>query len=309
MNIAILSAGQGWHNAELQRACAQRGHTCTLLPITKLIAQIANASASPVHLITPSLHHLITIPTSPLANFDAILVRIMPRGSLEQIVFRMDALHVLKAQGTRLMNTPTCIERTVDKFYTSALLALAGLPTPRTLVCERADDALAGFAQLGGDVIVKPLFGSMGLGMTRITDEDVAYRVFKALELERAVYYLQETVAHSGRDLRAFVLHGQVLAAIERHAPAGGWRTNVARGGQARPIALSPAQAELCLRAAQVVDADYAGVDVILGPDDQPYVIEVNGIPGWQGLQQATGVDVASEIVWSVEIEGAGSRE
>ncbi len=292
MRVAILSAGQGWHNAELARAFAQRGHTCALLPITKLIAHVA--APSPFHLFTPSSSQLLN-------DFDVILVRIMPRGSLEQIVFRMDALHLLMAYGTRVFNPPVCIERTVDKFYTSGLLVQAGLPTPRTVVCERADDALAAFAQLGGDLIVKPLFGSMGLGMTRISDEDVAYRVFKALELERAVYYLQETIPHPGRDIRAFVLNGRVLAAIERISTDGGWRTNVARGGQARQIDLTNPQTDLCLRAAAVVGAEYAGVDLLVGDTGESYVIEVNGIPGWQGLQQATDIDVATEIVAYLE--------
>ncbi len=293
MNAAILSAGQGWHNAELQRALVQRGHTCTLLPITKLSAHLTSA---PPHLLTASLLHPITPET-----IDTLLVRIIPRGSLEQTIFRMDAIHLLSAQGVRVFNSATCIERTVDKFYTSGLLALAGLPTPRTIVCERAEDALTAFAQLGSDVILKPLFGSMGLGMTRISDEDVAYRVFKALEVERAVYYLQQTIPHGGRDIRAFVLGDRILATIERFAPDGGWRTNVARGGQARPMTLSPEYERLCLHAAQVVQAQYAGVDLLISTDGTPYVIEVNGIPGWQGLQQATRMDVASQIVEHLE--------
>ena len=92
------------------------------------------------------------------------------------------------------INGPRAIERTVDKFLASALLARAGVPTPRTIACERVEDALEAFEELGGDVIVKPLFGSMGAGMTRVDDADVAYRVFHALALERAVYYLQETL-------------------------------------------------------------------------------------------------------------------
>ena len=302
MNLAILSAGQGWHNAELERAFTQRGHTGALLPITKLIATIASPhlliSSSPPHSrsVTPSSSSSLS-----LTDYDALLIRIIPRGSLEQVIFRMDALHLLAAQGMRVFNPPVCIERTVDKFYTSGLLAQAGLPTPRTIVCERSDDALVAFAQLGSDVIVKPLFGSMGLGMTRITSDDVAYRVFKALELERAVYYLQETIPHGGRDIRAFVLNGCVLAAIERTSVDGSWRTNVARGGQAQTIALSPDQETLCLHAAQVVQADYAGVDLLISDQGQPYVIEVNGIPGWQGLQQATGLNVADEIVGYLE--------
>ena len=135
------------------------------------------------------------------------------------------------------------------------------MPTPRTIACERAEDALEAFDELGGDVIVKPLFGSMGAGMTRVDDPDVAYRVFHALALERAVYYLQEALPHAGRDLRAFVVGGRVLAAIER--VGAGWRANLARGAQARPTELSAEQERLCLEAAEALGADYAGVDLL----------------------------------------------
>ena len=123
-----------------------------------------------------------------LERCDVVLVRGIPRGSLEQVVFRVDALHALSAAGVRAVNGAQAIERTVDKFLASALLVRAGLPTPRTIACERPADALDAFAELGGDVIVKPLFGSMGLGMVRVEDRDIAERVFRALELERAVY-------------------------------------------------------------------------------------------------------------------------
>ena len=102
------------------------------------------------------------------------------------------------------MNSPRAIERSVDKFYTSALLERAGLATPETVVCERSEDAIAAFREMR-DVIVKPLFGSMGLGMVRVTDEEMAWRVFRALDAIRGVYYLQRTIDHGGRDVRAFV--------------------------------------------------------------------------------------------------------
>ena len=184
------------------------------------------------------------------------------------------------------LNSPRAIERTVDKFLASALLARAGVPTPRTIACERPEDALEAFAELGGDVIVKPLFGSMGAGMTRVDDADVAYRVFHALALERAVYYLQETLPHDGRDVRAFVVGGRVLAAIERIGI--GWRANLARGARAHATELTAEQERVCLQAAAALGVDYAGVD-LLGE----YVLELNGIPGWHGLQAATGADVA----------------
>jgi RimK family alpha-L-glutamate ligase len=234
-----------------------------------------------------------------LEGCDAVIVRGIPRGSLEQVIFRVDALHVLVERGVTCVNGPRTIERTVDKFLASALLARAAVPTPRTIACERPEDALDAFEELGGDVIVKPLFGSMGAGMTRVDDADVAYRVFHALALERAVYYLQEALPHGGRDLRAFVVGGRVLAAIER--VGSGWRANLARGARARATELSAEQERLCVQAAGVLGADYAGVDLLRAADGREYVLELNGIPGWRGLQEATGADVAAALVAHVE--------
>jgi RimK family alpha-L-glutamate ligase len=233
-----------------------------------------------------------------LDDCDAVIVRGIPRGSLEQVIFRVDALHALVERGVTCVNGPRAIERTIDKFLASALLARAEVPTPRTIACERPEDALEAFEVLGGDVIVKPLFGSMGAGMTRVDDADVAYRVFHALALERAVYYLQEALPH-GRDLRAFVIGGRVLAAIERIG--SGWRTNLARGARAEATELSAEQERMCLEAADALGVDYAGVDLLRAADGRDYVLELNGIPGWHGLQSATGAHVAAALVAQVE--------
>jgi RimK family alpha-L-glutamate ligase len=153
---------------------------------------------------------------------------------------------------------------------------------------------MAAFRELG-DVIVKPLFGSMGLGMVRVADEEMAYRVFRTVETIRGVYYLQRTIDHDGRDHRVFVVGGRVLGAIERRAD--GWRTNIARGGQAQAAQLPEPWASLAVRAAAAVGAEYAGVDLLQARNGTTYVLEVNGIPGWQGLQEATGIDVAGALV------------
>ena len=229
-----------------------------------------------------------------LDRADAVLARIIPSGSLEQIIFRVDALHCLEEQGVPVMNSARTIERTVDKLWTSSLLERCGLPTPQTIVCESPDEAMAAFRRLG-DVIVKPLFGSMGLGMVRVTDEEMAYRVFRTIEQIRGVYYLQQTIDHEGRDIRAFVVGDRVVGAIERRAE--GWRTNLARGGSAVGFALPPEWAALALRAAAAVGAQYAGVDLLPARDGSVLVLEVNGIPGWRGLQEATGLDVAGALI------------
>ena len=112
-----------------------------------------------------------------------------------------------------------------------------------------------------------------------------------------------------GRDVRLFVVGGKVIGAIERTAPAGDWRTNVARGGTAQPIDAPLEWRDYALSAARAVGADYAGVDILESRTGEPFVLEVNGIPGWQGLQAATGVDVAAAIVELVESRVASHRE
>jgi len=281
LRIAVLAARTGWHTQELERAAAERGHQAIVLPYEELVASIGPA---------PGLRSRST----ELDGVDAVLARIIPSGSLEQIIFRVDALHRLEDRGVRVMNSPRAIERTVDKFWTSALLEQCGVPTPETVVCDSAEEATAAFRALG-DVIVKPLFGSMGLGMVRVSDEEMAFRVFCTIEQIRGVYYLQRTINHDGVDIRAFVVGGRVLGAIERRAT--GWRTNLARGGTARSVALSEEWSALAVRAAAAVGADYAGVDLLADTDGKVYVLEVNGIPGWKGLQEATSIDVAGRLV------------
>jgi RimK family alpha-L-glutamate ligase len=281
VRLAVLAARAGWHTRELERAAAARGHQATILPYEGLVATVGAAAG-------------LRSRNTELDLVDLVLARIIPSGSLEQIIFRVDALHRLEDRGIPVVNSPRAIERTVDKFWTSALLEQCGVPTPETVVCQDAEEAFAAFRTLG-DVIVKPLFGSMGLGMVRVSDEEMAYRAFRTIEQIRGVYYLQRTIEHDGVDIRAFVIGGRVIGAIERKSP--GWRTNLARGGKARLTSMNDYQTALAVRSAAAVGADYAGVDVVTGRDGKTYVLEVNGIPGWRGFQQATGLDVAGELL------------
>jgi RimK family alpha-L-glutamate ligase len=289
MRLAVLAARPGWHTQQIERAAVDAGHTATVLPYEGLVARIGAGSG-------------LRSVTTQLDQSNLVLARIIPSGSLEQIIFRVDALHRLEERGVPVVNSPRAIERTVDKFWTSALLEHCGIPTPETVVCESAEEAFAAFRCLG-DVIVKPLFGSMGLGMARVADEDMAFRVFRAIEQIRGVYYLQRTIQHEGADIRVFVLGNQVVGAIERRSH--GWRTNLARGGRATAIHLPENEAALAVRAAAAVGADYAGVDLLTGRDGQTYVLEVNGIPGWKGLQEATGLNIAARLVDYLAIRSA----
>ncbi|HXG12732.1 MAG TPA: RimK family alpha-L-glutamate ligase [Gemmataceae bacterium] len=277
MRFAILSSGSGWHVRDLQRAAARLGHEAVAVDFRRLHAGVA-------------------VTADPLAGYDGVLVRTMPPGSLEQVVFRMDLLHRLRARGVPVLNPPAAVEVCVDKYLASARLEAAGLRVPPTVVCQHADAALEAFAALGGDVIVKPLFGSEGRGMLRLTDPDLAWRTFRTLERLQSVLYLQRFIPHPGWDLRILVLDGRCPAAMRRYSN-GGWRTNVAQGGTAEPARLSAAEEELALRAAAAVGAPVAGVDLLPGPAGEWYVLEVNAVPGWRALAPVTGVDIAVEMV------------
>ena len=277
MRIAILSGGTGWHVQDLVRAAAGLGHAAVPVDFRRLAAGVECDPA-------------------PLSRFDAALVRTMPAGSLEQVVFRMDLLHAAAAAGLPILNPPRAIETCVDKYLTNVRLARAGLPTPPTHVSQRADDALAAFEALGGDVVVKPVFGSEGRGMVRLTDPETAWRTFHVLERTAQVIYQQRCVRHPGWDLRAFVVGGRVIAAMRRSS-RGDWRTNVAQGGTAEGTELTREQAALAIRAAEAVCCPVAGVDLLPGPAGELYAIEVNAVPGWRALAPASGVDVPAEVV------------
>ena len=280
MRIALLAGGDGWHVRDLERAAASLGHEAVAVDFRKLSASVA-------------------LDKQPLADFGAVLVRTMPPGSLEQVVFRMDLLHRLVARGIPVLNSPTALEACIDKYLASARLEAAGLPVPPTVVCQDADSALEGFHALGGDVVIKPLFGSEGRGMMRVTDAELAWRTFRTLERMQSVLYLQKYIQHPGWDLRAFVLGGRVLTAMRRHA-RNGWRTNVAQGGCAEAISLDATEEKLALAAAAAVGVQAAGIDLLPGPDGGYFVLEVNAVPGWRALAKTTGTDIAMELIRSL---------
>jgi ribosomal protein S6--L-glutamate ligase len=277
MRIAILAGGDGWHVRDLHRAARQLGHEAVNVDFRRVRAGVSAA-------------------VEPLADCDAVVVRTMPPGSLEQVVFRMDALNQLQARGIRVLNPSRALEICVDKYLASARLEAAGLRVPPTVVCQDAETALEAFALLGGDVVVKPLFGSEGRGLVRVSDPDLAWRTFRTLERIHSVLYLQRFIGHPGWDVRALVLGDRILTAMRRYS-RGGWRTNIAQGGKGEAIRLTAEEESLARRAAAAVGAPAAGVDLLPGPGGELYVLEVNAVPGWRALAPLTDTDVAAALV------------
>ena len=293
--VGVLATGDRWHVRALSEALLRLGCEAVPLPAARLSGRIEphRSAGGRCPAGGPDGSRSVRAGDVDLESLDALLVRFIPPGSLDQIVFRVDSLHAVHDAGLPLVNSPRAIERTVDKFWTSRLLHEAGVPTPRTVAAESFDDALAAFRDMR-DVLVKPLLGSGGRGIVRVTDEDLAYRVFRALEMQGAVYYVQEFVPHGRSDLRFLVVGGRVVAAARR--TGDGWKTNVAAGALMRPHRPSPEEEDLAVRAAVAVGADYAGVDLLESDVGGRLVAEVNGIPGWSALQRTTTLDLASEV-------------
>jgi RimK family alpha-L-glutamate ligase len=279
----VASDREEWHVVRLLGTLQERGVEAYVLPATRFLSKVEAAPK-------------VSVRGYMVDDYDAIIVRKVPGGSPEQVFYRMDVLHRLENLGVYVVNPADAIEKAVDKYYTSALLEDAGIKTPKTVVTERFDEAMKAFEELGGDVVVKPIFGSLGMGMTRVSDGEVAYRIFRALEVIRSVYYLQEFIPHANRDIRAFVVDGQVTASMLRTAKI--WKTNISSGGTAKPYELPPDLVELSLRASDAIGLDYSGVDIMVSEgNDTPYVVELNSTPGWQGLQMVTEKDIAGIVV------------
>jgi RimK family alpha-L-glutamate ligase len=228
-----------------------------------------------------------------LRDLGAMLVRPIGRGSLDEVIFQMDVLHKLSRSGLPVVNHPSAIEKAVDKYYALTILDERDVPVPRTVVTESVSEAVAAFKTFNGEAVVKPVFGSRGIGASRICDADVAERVFRTLRFYRHVIYVQEFVRHGKRDMRTFVVGGRVVAAMYRVSES--WKTNVSQGATPVRADLVADAEKIALRAAEAIGCEIAGVD-LMESDSGLLVNEVNSQPGWRGLQTTTNVNIADHI-------------
>ncbi len=282
MKIAALVSASSWYLSDLQRAAAGQ-HEIVPLSFMDLSSWLHDEGEA------------VTVANVAMRDFSAVLVRTMPPGSLEQVVFRMDLLGRLQQSGVIVLNPPKAIEVAVDKYLSLSRLRTAGLTTPDTLICQTVEEAMRGFELLGRNVVVKPLFGSEGRGMTRIDDENIALRIFKALAQVNSVIYLQRFIEHVGFDLRVLLLGDKCWTVRRRNA--SDWRTNVSRGATMEAFDADEELVAMAREAAVCVGVPFAGVDVLLGRDGRRYILEVNAVPGWKALSHTLQVDIAEELI------------
>lgn len=285
LNIAIITDDPGWHGRQLLQAFAARDCVCHYVSLTHCRLQVENAQ-TPIYM--PGFEQVLP---------DAVFVRGVPGGSLEEVVFYLDILHVLQHLGVPVYNNTRGIELSVDKGMTSILLHSAGLPTPRTWVC-RDPMAILNIAEQqlanGHFLISKPLFGSQGEGIRRLEKStDLLW-----LTSSQGIYYLQEFIHCAGDtyfDYRVFVINGRVIATMRRQGIS--WLNNVARGASCAAVVTDPILAELAIQATAAVQLDYAGVDIIQDNAGHYCVIEVNSVPAWKGLQSVVSENIAAALV------------
>jgi RimK family alpha-L-glutamate ligase len=233
----------------------------------------------------------------------AVFVRGVAGGSLQQVVTRLNVLHMLAMQGVLVYNDGKAIERAVDKAMTSFLLAMHGVKTPATWVCESRQQAqqIRQEAQANQQqLVIKPLFGSQGLGVRKLPfAEPLPVPMQQFVD---GVYYFQQLITppadadgRASHDYRVFVIAGQVVASMKRSGAA--WLNNLASGGLAKAHIANQAMMDLAIAAASALNMDYCGVDIMQAQSGEYYVLEVNSMPAWKGLQSVTEQNIAQLLV------------
>lgn len=282
LHLALLiEEGRGeWHARRIVRSLEAMGARVTV-------------SSLPHCAFDTALKSGIDIPGFGGALPDGVFVRSISAGTLEQITFRLGLLHALRESGVRVWNDARAIERCVDKSQTTFLLHKNGIPTPRTRVCETLAHALEYTEGLNRPLVMKPLFGSQGKGIGRITSP----AELPPPELVDHMYYMQDYVAPKDgvyEDWRVLATRHRVIAAMTRQG--ANWVTNIHQGGKARIHHPDAEMTEISMAAMRAVDADYAGIDLIRTPDGELQVLEVNSNPAWRGLQSVADINIAWAI-------------
>ncbi|MCK5905931.1 MAG: RimK family alpha-L-glutamate ligase, partial [Gammaproteobacteria bacterium] len=279
--IAIFTDDPGWHGKQLCLAFARRGYIGEYVSLTECAINL-DSTETPIQI----LGFENQLP-------EAVFVRGVPGGSLQEVVFYLDVLHALKIMNIPVYNDGYAIEKSVDKGMTSFLLNNAGLNTPLTWVLKDREKAVSIAEQelkQGHRLISKPLFGSQGEGVRRLEKTTDLFW----LTSSNGIYYLQRFIECEGQgysDIRVFVVFGKSIAAMRRCGTS--WLNNVARGAKCEAIELNDQLAELAILATKALSMDYAGVDIIKDKQGQYSIIEVNSTPAWKGLETVCDFNIA----------------
>ena len=287
MKIAILSRNKNLYSTRrLIEAAETRGHEVHVLDVLRCYMNINS--------VKPSIH----FEGQDLTGFDAII----PRIGADITFYGCSVLRQFEMMGVYPLNESVAITRSRDKLRSLQLLSRKGIGLPITGFAHKPDDIQDLLKMVGGaPAVIKLLEGTQGIGVVLAENQKAAESVIEAFMGLKANILVQEFIKEAGgADMRCFIVGDKVVAAMKRQAKEGEFRSNLHRGGAASLIKITPEERSTAVRAARVMGLNVAGVDV-LRSNHGPVVMEVNSSPGLEGIETATGKDVAGMIMEFIE--------
>jgi len=287
MNIAVLSRNQNLYSTRrLVEAGEKRGHTMRVLDHLKCYVSIEKSN--------PEIHY----EGVKLEHFDAII----PRIGASVTFYGCAIVRQFEMMGVVSSSESQAIVRSRDKLRSLQILSRAGVDMPKTSFARMPKDKNDIIQMVGGTpIVIKLLEGTQGIGVVLAETKKAAESVLDAFYGLKTNILVQEFIKESkGEDIRAFVVDGKVVGSMKRTGKEGEFRSNLHRGGKAESIKLSPAERRTAVKAAKALGLGVAGVDM-LQSSRGPLVMEVNSSPGLQGIEQSTGIDIASKVILSLE--------
>jgi ribosomal protein S6--L-glutamate ligase len=287
LRIAVLSReGGAYSTRRIVEEAASRGHVTEVIDTSRCYMAI-NSLAAEIHYDGARLPH-----------FDAII----PRIGVSVTAYGAAVLRQFQSRGTFTINSAEGIVASRDKLHAHQILARhrIGMPTTAFASSPKDTDNLIGLVG-GAPLVVKLLESTQGKGVVLAETPSAAQSLISAFRGLRADFLVQDFVAEAkGVDIRCFVIDGKVVAAMRRRGAPGEFRSNLHQGGTAEPVRISPAEREAAVRAAHAFRLGLAGVDLLRSADG-PKVLEVNSSPGFQGIETATGKNLAGMLLDAIE--------
>ena len=287
MKIALLSRNQKLYSSRrLIEAAKERGHEIQVIDALRAYMNIASHK--------PTIHYK----GEPIEDVDAVI----PRIGASVTFYGAAVLRQFEMMGVYPLNESVAITRSRDKLRSLQLLSRKGIGLPVTGFANKPDDIKDVIKMVGGaPLVVKLLEGTQGIGVVLAETQKAAESVIEAFMGLKANILVQEYIKEAGgSDIRCFVIGGKVVAAMQRTAAPGEFRSNLHRGGSSSLVRITPEERSTAVRAAKIMGLNVAGVD-LLRSNHGPVVMEVNSSPGLEGIEAATGKDIAGQIIEYIE--------
>lgn len=295
MKLAILSRNSKLYSTRrLLEAAIERGHEARVVNHLKCFMDISSES--------PSIHYRDEELTRD--DIDAVI----PRIGASVTSYGCAVVRQFEMMGCYSVNESVAITRSRDKLRSLQLLSRKGIGIPTTCYAHYADDIRGVIREVGGaPLVIKLLEGTQGIGVVLAETAKAAESVIQAFMGVGADILVQEFIKEAGgADIRCFVVGGRVIAAMLRQAPPGEFRSNLHRGGTSQLVKLTPKERSTAANAARVMGLNVAGVDLLRSARG-PLVMEVNSSPGLEGIEGATGKDIAGMIIEHIEKTAGGA--